>query len=144
MADQTHHSQKSSGVLQCVVVTPETTLLDEVATFVAVPLYDGEIGIAPGHTPMLGRLGYGELRIRNAGGEQSFYVDGGFVEVVNDSISVLTNRAMPAAKLDAAVAREQLESARQRKANTPELLDIREKLIAQARAQLRIAEKRKK
>ncbi len=140
MAEQT----QSAGTLQCVVVTPETTLLDESASFVAVPLYDGELGVAPGHTPMLGRLGYGELRIRQDTGEQSFYVDGGFVEVVNDTISVLTNRAVPARDLDAGVAREQLNSARARKANSPELLDIRSKLELQARAQLHIAEKRAK
>ncbi len=141
MAEQT--SASITGSLQCVVVTPETTLLDEEATFVAVPLYDGELGVAPGHTPMLGRLGYGELRIKQASGEQSFYVDGGFVEVVNNSISVLTNRAVPARDLDAAVAREQLDAARSRKANSEELLDIREKLESQARAQLHIAQKRR-
>lgn len=119
-------------------------MLDEEASFVAVPLFDGELGIAPGHTPLLGRLGFGELRIRQASGEQSFYVDGGFVEVVNNSISVLTNRAVPASDLDAAVAREQLASARARKANSEELLEIREKLENQARAQLHIAERRGK
>lgn len=143
MAEQTQ-TASTSGSLQCVVVTPETTLLDEAASFVAVPLYDGELGVAPGHTPMLGRLGFGELRIRQESGEQSFYVDGGFVEVVNNTISVLTNRAMPAGDLDIEVAREQLASARARKANSPELLDIRQKLETQARAQLHIAEKRAK
>ena len=49
--------------MQCIVVTPEATVLDEPADFVALPLYDGEIGIAPGHAPTLGRLGYGEMRV---------------------------------------------------------------------------------
>ena len=49
--------------LQCIVVTPERTVRDTSAEFVALPLYDGEIGIAPGHSPMIGRLGSGEMRI---------------------------------------------------------------------------------
>ena len=50
--------------LQCVVVTPERTLFDELVDFVALPLYDGELGVLPGRAPLIGRLGYGELRTR--------------------------------------------------------------------------------
>ena len=53
--------------LQCVVVTPERTLLDELVDFVALPLYDGELGVLPGRSPLIGRLGYGELRTRIGG-----------------------------------------------------------------------------
>ena len=49
--------------LQCIVVTPEATVLDRQAEFVALPLYDGEIGIGRGHSPLIGRLGYGEMRL---------------------------------------------------------------------------------
>ena len=51
------------------------------ADFVALPLYDGEIGIAPGHSPLIGRLGYGEMRIKPGGRRSRYYVDGGFVQV---------------------------------------------------------------
>src|SRR5918992_5234534 len=98
--------------LQCIVVTPETTIRDQMADFVALPLYDGEIGIAPGHSPMIGRLGYGEMRIREGQHTSRYYVDGGFVEVSNNVVSVLTNRAVPAEALDAEVAAEQLSTAR--------------------------------
>ena len=50
--------------LQVVVVTPEKTLLDETVDFVALPLYDGELGVLPGRAPLIGRLGYGELRTK--------------------------------------------------------------------------------
>jgi F-type H+-transporting ATPase subunit epsilon len=128
--------------LQCIVVTPETTVRDQMADFVALPLYDGEIGIAPGHSPMIGRLGYGEMRIREGQHTSRYYVDGGFVEVSNNVVSVLTNRAVPADALDAEVAAEQLATARQRPANTPELMQIRDRLVKQARAQLHIAGKK--
>jgi F-type H+-transporting ATPase subunit epsilon len=125
--------------LQCIVVTPETTVKDQMADFVALPLYDGEIGIAPGHSPMIGRLGYGEMRIREGGTTTKYYVDGGFVEVADNVVSVLTNRAVPAERIDAAVAAEQLATARHRPSNTPELMEIRDRLVTQARAQLRVA-----
>ena len=126
-------------LLKCVVVTPEATLVDTFADFVALPLFDGEIGIAPLHSPMIGRLGYGEMRIVRNGTTRSYYVDGGFVQVVDNVVSVLTSRAIPASRLDAAVAAEQLAAARGRASHTPELMAIRDRAETQARAQLRVS-----
>jgi F-type H+-transporting ATPase subunit epsilon len=129
--------------LQCVVVTPEATVLDEQVEFVALPLYDGEIGISPGRAPMIGRLGYGELRLVHAGQATRYYVDGGFVQVAANVVSVLTNRALPASSVDPQIAAESLAQARARKANSQELLDIRQRLEQQARAQIRVAARSK-
>ncbi|MEE8451936.1 MAG: ATP synthase F1 subunit epsilon [Thermoguttaceae bacterium] len=125
--------------LQCIVVTPARTVCEEPAEFVALSLYDGEIGIGPGHTPMIGRLGNGELRISAAEKTHRFYIEGGFVEVLGDTVSILTNRAIPAEDLDEAVANEQLVTAQARKANTPELMAVRDRAVSQSRAQLRVA-----
>lgn len=127
--------------LNCIVVTPEATVLEEKTEFVALPLFDGEIGIAASHSPMIGRLGFGEMRLRTGGKVSRFYVDGGFVQVADNVVSVLTNRAVLAERVDAAAAREQLESARKRPANTPELLEIRDRAVAQARAQIHVAQR---
>ena len=124
--------------LTCVVVTPEQTMLDEKTDFVALPLYDGEIGIAPGHSPLMGRLGVGEMRLRVGDQWSRYYLDGGFLQVADNVVSVLTRRAVPAEQLDPDVAAEQLQSARSRLANSPELMEIRDRIVAQARAQLRI------
>ena len=131
-----------ADTLTCVVVTPETTALDEAAEFVAVPLYDGELGILPGRAPLIGRLGYGELRLRNGGKTVSYYIDGGFVQVADNVVSVLTNRAIPADRVNAQAASEQLEAAIERRAPTPEQEVIRDRLIKQARGQIRVAGKR--
>ena len=129
-------------MIQCIVVTPERTIYDQPAEFVALTLYDGEIGVAPGRAPMIGRLGYGEMRIRREGRETDrYYIEGGFVEVLNDVVSVLTQRAIPAAEIDAAVARQQLLTAQSRRAATPEAAAVRDRVVAQSRAQLRIAAK---
>ena len=125
--------------LLVVVVTPEETALEQPADFVALPLYDGEIGVAPKHSPMIGRLGYGEMRLKVGAKTEHFYIDGGFVQVRDDVVSVLTGKAVPASGIDEAAAGKDLESARRLPANTPELLEIRDRTVAQARARLRVA-----
>jgi F-type H+-transporting ATPase subunit epsilon len=128
-----------TGTLRCIVVTPEETVLDTSAEFVALPLFDGEVGILPMHSPMIGRLGYGELRIRSAGVVSRYYVDGGFVQVLDNVVSVLTNRALPAEQVRADAANELLQSAQARKAAGDDELALRNRFIAQARGQLRVA-----
>ncbi len=129
--------------MRCVIVTPESTVRDAEADFVAVTLFDGELGIAPNHTPLIGRLGYGELRVRLADALERYYVEGGLLEVVGNVVSVLTERAVPAAQLDEAVARQQLLAVQERRALTPEQLTLRDKVSAQSRAQLRVARRAK-
>jgi len=125
--------------LQVIVVTPEMTLRDEPADFVVLPLYDGEIGIAPAHSPLIGRLGFGELRITTAGQTERFYVDGGFVQVADNIVSVMTGRAVPAEKINAKLAAENLEAVKSRPAHGNEEIAIRQRQEDQARAQLRVA-----
>jgi F-type H+-transporting ATPase subunit epsilon len=130
--------------LHCVVVTPEKTVLSAEAHFVALPLFDGEVGVAPGHSPMIGRLGCGELRLDTGEGIDRYYIEGGFVEVVGDKISLLTNRALPATELDEVAAREALEAAREKPAHSTELMAIRDRAVTQARAQIQVAKRNPK
>lgn len=125
--------------MRCIVVTPEETVLEGEASFVALPLFDGEIGIARGHSPMIGRLGFGEMRIRSGADTAHYYVDGGFVQVADNLISVLTNRAIPSADVDGDAAQEQLSEALGRKAAGEDQIALRDRSLSQARAQLRIA-----
>jgi F-type H+-transporting ATPase subunit epsilon len=136
MAD-THTT--TSGMLSCIIVTPEATVLDTACEFVAIPLFDGEAGIAPGRAPLIGRLGYGELRVRSAGRTLRYYVDGGFVQVADNLVSVLTNKAVVAANLDVATAQQQLSAALATHAAGPAEMATRDRNLAQARGQLRVA-----
>src|SRR5690349_1735354 len=95
----------------CTVVTPEQTALETKAEFVALPLFDGEIGIAANHSPLIGRLGYGEMRIKSGSQTVAYYVDGGFVQVADNVVAVLTNRAVAAKSVDPAAAEAQLQTA---------------------------------
>jgi len=147
MAELTNQAGSIDGTLTVSVVTPEATLVERSAEFVALPLFDGELGVAPGHSPFIGRLGYGELRIVDSSGVVGtkatvrYYIDGGFVQVADNVVSILTNFAVPAEKLNPVAARDELTAARNRPANTPELEGIRERAQLQARAKVRLAEK---
>jgi F-type H+-transporting ATPase subunit epsilon len=136
-ADQAH---LLDSPLRCVVVTPEATVFDREVEFVALPLYDGEIGIGRGHSPLIGRLGYGEMRFRTAAGQtERYYLDGGFVQVVGNVVSVLTAQAILATAIDPSIAAERLRMAHAEVANSDVLFEQRDRLEAQARAQLRMA-----
>ena len=125
--------------IHCIVVTPEKTVCDVISEFVALTLYDGEIGIAPGRAPMIGRLGAGEMRITHEGHTSRYYVEGGFVEVAGEQVTVLTDRAIPAEGLEEAVIQEQFNAARARAAHTPEAMAARDRAVDLSRAQLRVA-----
>ena len=130
---------KPDDRIQCVVVTPERTLLDQVVEFVALPLYDGELGILPGRAPLIGRLGFGELRTRTGGAVRRYFVDGGFAQVRDDVVTLLTNRATPADELSEDEAAAELEQARALPtANEAERAE-KTRAIERARAKVRVA-----
>jgi F-type H+-transporting ATPase subunit epsilon len=83
----------ASDVLKVSVISTERTVFEGEADMVVVPAWDGEMGILRGHAPMLVLLGKGPLRIRTKGGEQRFDVEGGFLQVVDDIVTVLSERA---------------------------------------------------
>ena len=85
--------------LQLVLVTPETTLLDEPVRSVVFPMFDGQMGVLPGRAPAVGRLGTGELVMEGDSGTQRYFVDGGFAQVLDDNVTLLTERAVAADKI---------------------------------------------
>ena len=123
--------------LRLVIVTPERTLLDEPVSALRFPLYDGAIGILPGRLPLIGRLGSGELKVTTTAGERSYFVDGGFVQVLGPVVSLLTQRAMPVENLSAAEAEKQLAAADTRIARTDE--EVEAKFADQQRARRMLA-----
>jgi F-type H+-transporting ATPase subunit epsilon len=125
--------------LQCVVVTPEKTLLDEPVEFVSVPLFDGELGVLPGRAPLVGRLGYGQLRTKTGDVVHRYFVDGGFVQVRGDVVTVLTNRAIAARELDANAAAQELEAADKRRTVSEHEFSEQQKAVARARGMIRVA-----
>ncbi len=125
--------------LRLVLVTPETTLLDEPVEALRFPLYDGQIGILPGRAPLVGRLGYGELRIKTTAGMQSYFVDGGFVQVKHEVVSLLTDRAQPAKTLDPRQAENELQVALHRRPTNDAEFVEKEKEMIRARRKLALS-----
>ena len=125
--------------LRLVLTTPETTLLDEPVQSLRLPLYDGQMGVLPGRAPLVGRLGQGELKITGPGGDRSYFVDGGFVQVKGAVVSVLTNRAVPAERIDPREAEERLSQARARLARTDAERAAKERDQERARRMLALA-----
>lgn len=123
--------------LRCVVVTPERTHLDREAEYVALPMHDGELGILKGRAPMIGRLGFGTLRLQTDAGLERYYIDGGFAHVEGNVVNVLTGKAIPVDLLDNDAARDALAAALKMPASTPEESQIRDTAIRQARGQVR-------
>jgi F-type H+-transporting ATPase subunit epsilon len=83
--------------MRVVVVTPERALYEGEATSVVVPAYDGLVGILPRHAPFLSLLGTGTLLVRADDGEHRFRVAGGFVQVVENVVRVVAEKADVAA-----------------------------------------------
>lgn len=121
------------------VVTPEETVVETTASSVVLPLFDGEVGLMPKHAPMIGRLGYGEMRITTDEGKQSFYVDGGFVQVADNEVNVMTGRALSPADIDKSAAEESLKNSLEQTASGDDAIAARQRVIDQARAQVRLA-----
>jgi ATP synthase, F1 epsilon subunit (delta in mitochondria) len=80
-------------VLSVSVISPEATLFTGDAESVVAPAFDGEVGILTGHAPMITALGRGTLRVQNAGAVQQFDVNGGFLQVVDNQVRVVTEHA---------------------------------------------------
>lgn len=125
--------------LQLVVVTPETTLLDEPVSGLRFPLFDGQIGVLPGRAPLVGRLGCGELSVSSASGRQTFFVDGGFVQITGATVTLLTARCLPVDSIDREAAAEQLKEAQARPATSDEAIDARFRDQERARQMLSLS-----
>lgn len=127
-------------LLKCIVVTPERAVLDEPADFVALPMFDGELGVLPGRAPLIGRLGCGELRIQHGQTVRRYFVDGGFAQIRANVVTVLTSKAIRSEDISEQAALQALESARAPGAK-PEAQEAQAKAQARARAQIRIAQR---
>jgi F-type H+-transporting ATPase subunit epsilon len=91
--------------IQLEVVTPERRVLGEPVDMVTVPGLNGEMGILPGHTPLISQLKTGVLSYVQDGRTTQLLVSGGFVEVRDDHVAVLAEIAERPEEIDVAAAR---------------------------------------
>jgi F-type H+-transporting ATPase subunit epsilon len=92
--------------LHLEIVTPEARTFSGEAQMVVVPGVEGELGILPDHMPLMTQINPGELRVITGEGEQFLAVGSGFLEVLPDRVSVMTDMAVPEAEIDEKAAEE--------------------------------------
>ncbi|MDR9466937.1 F0F1 ATP synthase subunit epsilon [Marinospirillum sp.] len=125
--------------LHCNIVSAEKKLFDGRAEILVASGVQGELGILPGHTPLLTELKPGTIKIRKQGGEEELiYVSSGFLEVQPGTVTVLADSAERAANLDEAAAKEAIEAAQRAMADQGAEMEYAQaaSLLAQASAQL--------
>jgi len=126
--------------INCIVVTPAETAVETEATSISLPLFDGDKGVMADHAPMIGRLGSGELKLQGSEGASRFYIEGGFVQVLDNTVSILTNRVIAVEDLDSNTLQQDLSDALAMPGNNDEELDVRERAVDAVRSQLRVAQ----
>jgi F-type H+-transporting ATPase subunit epsilon len=83
-------------MLTVSVISPEKVLVEGTVDALVAPAFDGKVGILPGHAPMMTLLGKGELELGGGGSAGRFHLEGGFLQVVDDKVRVVTERATAA------------------------------------------------
>ena len=107
------------------IVTPEARVYSDVIDSVVIPTVEGEVGVLPGHIPLLTQVEHGELRVTKQGQTEWLVVGGGFAQVEGDRVSVLAEHAINEEKIDERAVEAALESA-QAKLKEAEHLDPQE------------------
>ena len=119
------------GNIRLSIVTPEATAFSGQVDLVVVPGHDGEVAFLPGHAAYVGLLGSGELRFHEpVGGTRHYFLAGGVVQVVDNTVSVVAERVIPAASLDAALRLPSRNDAE---------IEARDRAVRTARAKLHVA-----
>jgi F-type H+-transporting ATPase subunit epsilon len=126
------------------IVSPEKLLLSRPVEMVVLPAYEGEMGVLPGHSPMIVLLRGGTIRLYDGGQvKERLFVSGGFAEVTPERVTVLATEAIPVAEIDRAVGDKRLAAAEAEYAaadkNDIEALDALMDRMQSARAMLEAA-----
>src|SRR5687768_1902544 len=129
-----------ADTLHLEIATPERLLVQDDATEVYIPAENGMIGILPQHAPLLSELGVGELSFVTAAGRRTIFVAGGWVQILNDHVRVLADRAEDISEIDTNRAEASLKRAQER-LNAPSTagVDVARAINAMKRAEARIA-----
>jgi len=129
-----------ASAFTCTVITPEAKSFDGEVKYVAAPLHDGSMGFETGRAPIVAELGYGPLKLTTPDGEEStLFCGGGFVQMQDDTLTVLTPECKPADEIDKADAQAQLDAARAEKAAGETEQAEKNKREARARGLLAVA-----
>ena len=136
-----------NSTVQCNIVSADESLFSGSVSMVIATGSLGEMGITPGHAPLLSDLNPGPVRLLIDGGEEEiYYLSGGYIEVQPTTVSILADKAVRAGDIDEAAASEALKLAEQTISNQSGEIDYSKAAaqLAEATAQLRTVEKLRK
>lgn len=128
----------AADTFHCSVITPERAVLEAEATFVAFPAHDGEVGILKDRAPLLYKMGIGVLRVETHEGNHTFFVDGGFAQMVENQLTLLTQQAKTVDEIDRAAVEKALAEARKMPMDTDAEFAARQQAVKRAEVQLRM------
>ena len=101
--------------IHCTVVTPNAISLEEKATYVSFEAWDGQVGVMPGASPFLTKLGTGLLTVTSATGSTvQLLTDGGFAQMQGDNLTLLADSTVDISSIDAKQAAAMLADANQK------------------------------
>jgi F-type H+-transporting ATPase subunit epsilon len=119
------------------IVTPEARVYSDTIDTVVIPTAQGEIGILPGHIPLLTQVEHGELRVTKGGQESRLAVGAGFAQIEGDTVSILAESAITEDKIDENVVEAALKRAEEELKNAPK--DIDESELSRLQSAIRYA-----
>jgi F-type H+-transporting ATPase subunit epsilon len=122
----------------CAIITPEAKVFEGKVQFAALPAHDGEIGVLYDRAPLLCKLGIGVLRIREHAGPRKWFVDGGFAQVIENRLTVLTQKAMAPEAIDRGAAQQALDEAQRIEIRDDKTRQAHNDAVARARAQIKL------
>ena len=134
-----------AGKLRLVVVTPEGKTFDDDVEQVVMPGVEGQLGILPGHVPLLTAIQPGELVLKAGSRGDELAVGVGFADITGDRVTILTDMAVKPEDIDEHAVERALESAKQallEKKAGPEAAELMA-LIQRSTAQLELKRKRR-
>lgn len=133
--------------LRVEIITQDRKLYDDEVDIVNVRGIEGEMGILPQHAPLVTALGFGEVRVRKGGVEESFAVGGGVLQVAHDHVIILADSAEQAEEIDIARAEDARRRAQEMVAAGPQLDPAQqaalELAIRRADLRLKVAQRRR-
>jgi F-type H+-transporting ATPase subunit epsilon len=133
--------------LSLEVVTAERVVLNDNGIDVVIaPALQGEVAILPEHAPLITPLNPGELRVRKGADETSYFVAGGFLEVLRDKVTILADAAEHAEEIDVARAEDARRRAQEALVRRHEQPDVAaaEAALRRSLLRLRVAERRRR
>lgn len=138
---------------RCRLITPEARVFDAMASYASVPLHDGKMGFMSGAGAVVGKLGSGELRVEfvdryeqnvklEEAGNKRWFISGGFMQNVNNVLTILASTATPVEQLSEADAKAELAEAVAHKSSKTDEMDRITERRNVARAKVAMARSR--